>query len=143
MSDIYRLAKPRKKGLIHLVFSRFFVILLLAAQLAFVISFYDWLIRLAPIFSALPVALIVGGVVYLFNSDMDPAAKLTWMFFIAIQPVTGAAMLAFTQMNLGHRSVRNRAAELIDQTRDAIPQPEGVLESWRATPPARTIWSPT
>ena len=129
MSDIYRLTKPRKKGLIHLVFSRFFVILLLlVAQLVVVVRFYDWLISMTPVFSVLLVALIVGGVIYLFNSGMDPAAKLTWMFVIAILPVTGAAMLAFTHMNLGHRSVRRREAELIDETRDAIPQPEGVLE---------------
>ena len=29
MDDVYRLAKPRKKGLLHLVFSRFFLVLVL------------------------------------------------------------------------------------------------------------------
>ena len=129
VSDIYRLAKPRKKGLIHLVFSRFFVILLLlVAQLAVVVRFYDWLIEMAPVFSVLFMGLIAGEVIYLFNSGMDPAAKLTWMFVIAVLPVTGAAMLIFTRMNLGHRSVQRRAAELIDESRHAIRQPEGVLD---------------
>ena len=129
MSDIYRLAKPKKKGLIHLVFSRFFVILmLLAVQLAFVIIFYDWLKTRLPVFEVLLGILTIGAVVYLFNSGMDPAAKLTWMFVIAILPVTGAAMLAFTQMNLGHGAVKRREAELIDETKDAIPQSRDVLE---------------
>ena len=53
MSDIYRLAKPRKKGLIHLLFSRFFVIvLLLILQILLVISVYGWLKGLLPFFSA-------------------------------------------------------------------------------------------
>ena len=129
MSDVYRLAKPRKKGLIHLLFSRFFVIvLLLVVQLVVVIRFYDWLIKELPIFEVLLGMLTIGAVIYLFNTGMDPAAKLTWMFIIAIVPVTGAAMLLFTQLNLGHGSVRRREAELIRGTKDAIPQPEGVLE---------------
>jgi len=33
-NEIYRLAKPPKKGLLHLVFSRFFLILVLVALIA-------------------------------------------------------------------------------------------------------------
>ncbi|MDO4866622.1 MAG: cardiolipin synthase [Clostridia bacterium] len=135
MSDIYRLAKPKKKGLIHLLFSRFFVIvLLLAVQLLLVVSFYGWLKGLLPFFEAALAVLTVGAVIYLFNSGMDSAARLTWMFIIAILPVSGAAMLAFTQMNLGHRAIQRREAELIDRTRDAVPQPEGVLERLAGDP---------
>ncbi len=135
MSDIYRLAKPRKKGLIHLLFSRFFVIvLLLIVQILLVVSFYGWLSNLLPVFSVMLTVLTVGSVIYLFNSGMDSAAKLTWMFIIAILPVTGAAMLAFTQLNLGHRAVQKRATELIDESRRAISQPEGVLEKLAGDP---------
>lgn len=38
MSDIYRLAKPRQKGLLSLLFSRFFVIALLLLAQVFLIS---------------------------------------------------------------------------------------------------------
>ncbi len=135
MSDIYRLAKPRKKGLIHLLFSRFFVIvLLMIVQILLAISFYGWLRNLLPYFSAGLVVFTLGVVIYLFNSDMDSSAKLTWMFIIAVLPVTGAALLAFTQMNLGHRAIQRREAELIDQTRDAIRQPEGALEKLSGDP---------
>ena len=54
MSDIYRLAKPRKKGLLSLLFSRFFVIvLLLLAQVFLALSFYTWLKDLLPFFSVI------------------------------------------------------------------------------------------
>ena len=129
MSDVYRLVKPRKKGLIHLLFSRFsIIVLLLVLQLLLVVGVYGWLESLLPFFSVITVAITVGGVIYLFNSGMDSSAKLTWMFIIALLPITGAALLAFTQTNLGHRAIRRRAAEMIGQTFDAIPQPEGVLE---------------
>jgi len=135
MSDVYRLAKPRKKGLIHLVFSRFFIIvLLLLAQLALVISLYGWLESILPFLSVVLIGFIVVGVIYLFNSSMDSAAKLTWLFIIAVSPVTGAALLAFTQLNLGHRTIRDRAEEMIAQSANAIRQPEGVLEKLEGDP---------
>ena len=122
MSDIYRLAKPRKKGLVGLLFSRFFVIvLLLLVQVFLVFSFYTWLQHLLPFFSAITVLFTIGGVIYLFNCDMDSSAKLTWMFIISLVPITGVALLAFTQTNLGHRTIQRRVAELIGQTKTAVP----------------------
>ena len=135
MSDVYRLAKPRKKGLIHLVFSRFFVIvLLLLVQLLLFFSFYAWLSKLFPFFSALMVVFTICGVIYLFNCDMDSSAKLTWMFIIALVPVTGVALLAFTQSNLGHRAIQRRVAELIGLTARAIPQGESAMEALEGDP---------
>ena len=129
MSEIYRLAKPRKKGLFHLIFSRFFVIvLLIAVQVALVISFYAWLKDLLPIFSAVTALLTLFGIIYLFNSGMDSSARLTWMFLIAIAPVTGTAFLVFTRVNVGHRKVRERTEKMINETMDAISQPPEVME---------------
>ena len=90
MDEVLTLAKPRKKGLVSLIFSRFFVIvILLAIQIAFIVVFNVWLHDYMPLYTALMMTLTIVGVIYLFNSGMDPAAKLTWMFIIAILPVTG------------------------------------------------------
>ena len=130
MDEIYRLAEPRKKGLLHLIFSRFFVIaLLIALQLGMYASFYGLLNSLLPVFSVLKMIFTVAIIIYMFNSSMDFSAKLTWMFIIAILPVTGAIFFFFTQMNLGHRKIKKRVAALIWQTRNAIPQSEDVLDS--------------
>ena len=130
MSNIYRLAKPKKKGILGIIFSRFFVILLLIALQVFMyVSFYMWLDSWTPYFRYFMTIVGIAGVVYMFNSDMDSSAKLTWMFIIAILPIPGVLFLFFTQMNLGNRVETRRVNELIDQTRDAIPQPEGVVEA--------------
>ena len=135
MSDIYRLAKPRKKGIFSLLFSRFFVIvLLLLVQVFLVISFYSWLKDLLPFFSVVTVAFTIGGVIYLFNCDMDSSAKLTWMFIIAIVPITGVALLAFTQTNLGHRTIQRRVAELLQTTKKAVPQSRETMEKLAGDP---------
>ena len=129
MSEVYRLSKPRKKGLLRLVFSRFFVIVLLVAlQVCLVISFYGWLKNLLPFFSAGTVLFTICGIIFLFSMSMDPSAKLTWMFIISLMPITGAALLVFTQTNVGHRKIQKRIQELIRMTKDSLTQPEGVLE---------------
>ena len=124
---VVMLAKPRKKGLLRLVFSRFFVIvLLIILQLLVFASVYLWLQQYMPHYLTFQIVFTILMILYLFNSGMDSSAKLTWLMLIAVFPFVGAAFLLFTQMNFGHRAIRKREAELIDQTKDLIPQDEGV-----------------
>ena len=124
---VVRLAKPVKKGLLNLVFSRFLLILvLMGVQVLLIISMFRWLEEYVPYIATVQTLFTLAMVMYLFNSGMDSSAKLTWMLIIAVLPVVGAGLLWFTQTNLGHRVVRKRVGELIDKTRDAIPQSEAV-----------------
>ncbi len=129
MNETLTLAKPRKKGLLSLIFSRFFVIIImLAIQIALIVIFNMWLSELLPFYWAVMLLLTLGTVIYLFSSGMDSSAKLTWMFIIAIMPVVGAAILAFTQSNIGNRTLKKRVEELIEGTKDAIEQPKEPIE---------------
>ena len=133
--NVMRLSEPRKKGLVHLVFSRFFlIVILLAVQIALVISFNFWLKDLLRFYSLVMAILTICGVVYLFSCKMDSSAKLTWMLIIALLPITGVALLFFTRSNYGHRKVKRRVEELIECSSNAIGQPEGVLEKLSADP---------
>ena len=128
-NNVYRLAEPKKKGLLHLVFSRFGLIaLLIIFQVALYVMLYGWLSTWLPYFSGLRLAFVVAMIIYLFNSGMDFSAKLTWMLVLAVFPVPGAIFLLFTQRNVGYRKIARREKELIRKTRIAIPQPQGVLE---------------
>ena len=128
---VFRLAKPVKKGIWHLVFSRFLIIfLLLVMQVLLMIGFYVWLNRqLAAYAAALQGVFTLIMVIYLFNLQMDSSAKLTWMFLISILPLPGAMLLFFTQSNFGHRRLKEEVETRIEETRTLLPQPEGVLES--------------
>ena len=85
---IRRLAKPMKTGLLHLIFSRFLVIiLLLGLQVAIFAGFYGWLSKLTHYMAALQLVFTALMVIYLFNNSMDSSAKLTWMFLIALFPL--------------------------------------------------------
>ena len=127
--SIVRLAKPLKKGLMRLVFSRFFVIaLLLILQIAILIGAYVYFTDKLPILINLMRLFSLAMVIYLFNCKMDSSAKLTWMFIIAILPLAGAAFLLFTQSNIGHRMERKLVDEQIQKSREYLEQPENVLE---------------
>ena len=129
---VTRLAKPKRKGILGLIFSRFFIIVLLillelAVLILPIILLQDWLHHY--IIALLGFTLIV--MLYLFNSKMDSTAKLTWMLIISAFQVAGALMLLFTQVNFGHRMVKERANERIRETKDAVPQDPQVLARLR------------
>ena len=126
---VVRLAKPVKKGILRLVFSRFFVIaLLLVLQIAILVSAYMYFTDQLPILINLMRIFSLAMVIYLFNCEMDSSAKLTWMFIIAIFPLAGAAFLLFTQSNIGHRVERKLVDQQIQGSKEFLEQPGNVLE---------------
>ena len=126
--NVVRLAEGRKKGLLRLIFSRLALILLLmAVQVAIGVLIYGLFREYVPHFNALQILFTVVMVLYLFNNDMDSSAKLTWMMLIALVPVPGAILLAYTQANLGQRLTSRRVSGLVEKTKTALPQDGAVL----------------
>ena len=127
--NVVRLAKPVKKGLLRLIFSRFFVIaLLLVLQVLIIIAAYGYLADKLPHFLIVMRVFSAVMIIYLFNCEMDSSAKLTWMLLIAIFPLVGTAFLLFTQANIGHRKISEAVEKQIQKSRPFLNQPENVLE---------------
>ena len=125
---VARLAKPIRKGILRLIFSRFLIIaLLLALEIGLMISVYLWFQDNLPIFLYAQWIFAFLMVIYLFNNNMDSSAKLTWMLIISFLPVVGALLLLYTQTNLGHRKETELLADRINSTRGMLEQPENVL----------------
>ena len=131
-ADVVRLAKPRRKGILSLIFSRFFIIvLLLLLECAIVIVPVFLLREYIPHFVVVLLIFTVIMDIVLFNSKMDSTAKLTWMFLMATLRVGGAIFYLFTQANTGHRLIKERAEEMIAAAMGAIPQDPRVTEQLR------------
>ena len=127
-SMLFLISKHRR-GLLRLVFSRVgLMALLLLLQLGIVFSLYMWFSEYFKWFAIVQEIFSVGMVFYLFNCDMDATAKLTWLFLIMLMPIPATILLWFTQRDLGHRVVKARIGELIEKTRNMLPQSE---ETWR------------
>ena len=115
------LLKKGQKGIVHAIFSRMgLILLLLAFHIFLLFSVFSWFENFLPH--------IYGGTV-LFNCRIDPSAKITWLIVVMLLPVFGALLFWYTQSDLGHRTLKNRLNQLIGQTRDSIPQSEAVMET--------------
>ena len=126
---VIRLAKPVKKGLLRLVFSRFGVIaLLIALQVALLIVLYTRFTKAIPVLVIFQTLFTLCMVIYLFNCNMDSSAKLTWLLVIAIVPLVGSAFLLFTQSNFGHKLESQMVKKQIDDTRGLLTQSQDVLK---------------
>ena len=127
---VVRLAKPVKKGLLRIVFSRLFlIILLLIVQLVVMAGLYLWLADRYPWVLYVQWVLTFIVIMYLFNNEMDNSAKLTWMLIIAVVPVAGTLLLLFTQSNLGHRVETRLVKDQIDSTQGSLKQDPHVSEA--------------
>ena len=128
-ANVVRLAKPVKKGLFHLIFSRFFIIaLLLLLQVALIVSLFVFFADKIPLMIYIMAIISIVMVFYLFNCNMDSSAKLTWMLVIAIFPLPGTIFFAFTRSNLGHRTMSKFVALQIEKSRAFLDQPDNVLD---------------
>ena len=109
-----RLSKHSKLGILRIFFSRFILIFLfLLAQVFLYFTLFGWLEKYIPYYAVLEIIFAYAMVIYLFNNRMDASAKLTWLAVIALVPLFGVALLAFTTSNIGHRKTRKRVEEMI------------------------------
>lgn len=135
-SDIgIRLSKRNKLGILKIFFSRFILIFLfLVAQVFLYVLLFAWLKKYVPFYAALEMLFAYAMVIYLFNNRMDASAKLTWLAVIALAPLFGVALLAFTTSNIGHRRTRKRVEEMIKLSEGTLTQDEEVIEKLKGDP---------
>ena len=124
-----RLLKRGQKGLIHALFSRFGVILLLFLLQVFILLSVLMRFKNIQIYiSGVTVLFTVVMVLYLLNSRFDPTAKITWLVIIMLVPVFGAFLLWFTKSEIGHRLIKGRVNQIAREARDCIPQEPGTMD---------------
>ena len=130
------LLKKSKKSIISAVFSRMgLIVLLLLVQ----VVLFGYLFRrfedfLPQIYS---VMVVFSGfmALYLLNSRSDASAKLTWLLVIVLLPAFGALFYLYTQMDVGHRALKDRTQYLSDRTKGLIPQRPEAVEHLEQTDP--------
>lgn len=123
------LLKKGRKGIIHTIFSRFGLIMLLLVIHVLLMVVVLWrFVRFLPHIMGGTVLFTFIVVVMLLNSRIDATAKITWLIAIMLLPVFGVLLFLYTQGNFGHRELKRRAGAAVKETKDCIPQPEDVME---------------
>ena len=130
------LLKKGQKGIVHAVFSRFgLILLLLLIQVFALFGIFRWFEGFLPHIFGGTVLFTFIMVVGLLNSRINPTAKITWLIIMMLMPVFGALLYWYTQRDIGHRALKARFGQIVDMTREAIPQPEGPARALAAEDP--------
>ena len=109
-SEGIRLLKKGKRGILHLVFSRIGVfVVLLALQFMLIVGVYRMFNQYLPHFIGIAVLFSIFMVLFMINSDMDSTAKMAWIFIIMLLPIVGGFLYFFVKANLGQRTLAKRA----------------------------------
>ncbi|WP_419502831.1 phospholipase D-like domain-containing protein [Candidatus Allofournierella excrementavium] len=136
-----RLLEKSRKGLVHALFSRLGLFLvLLVMEVLLLLSAFRWFARLLPHFIGGAALFSAVMVLYLLNTRMDATAKITWLVIIMAAPGAGALLFWLVRSDLGHRAEKARVAELIDLTRGTLPpQPEALAALEKENPGAAAL----
>ncbi|MDE7112775.1 MAG: cardiolipin synthase, partial [Acetatifactor sp.] len=123
------LLKKGQKGIMHAIFSRMGVIMvLLVVQILILFSIFQWFKEFLPHIWGGTILFTVCMIIYLLNSRMDPTGKITWLIVIMLAPVFGVLLFGFTQSEMGHRVLKRRVDQISSDTLEEIPQSQEVME---------------
>lgn len=123
------LLKKGQKGIMHAIFSRMGVIMvLLVVQILILFSIFQWFKEFLPHIWGGTILFTVCMIIYLLNSRMDPTGKITWLIVIMLAPVFGVLLFGYTQSEMGHRVLKRRVDQISSDTLEVIPQSQEVME---------------
>ena len=118
-----RLLRKGQKGLIHAIFSRFgLVLVLLVLQFGALFSLMRWFSNLLPHYLGGTLLVTAVMMVYLLNQDMNNSVRIPWLVVTALAPVLGVLLFCYTKGDVGHRVLKKRLLELEGQTRSQLAQ---------------------
>ena len=131
-----RLLKKGQKGLVHAIFSRFGLILvLLLLQVGALFSLLRWFGGLLPHYLGGTLLVTAAMMVYLLNQDMNNSVRITWLVVVALAPVLGVPLFWYTKSELGHNALKRRLLELEGLTSAQLPQDEQAVRQLEAEDP--------
>ena len=118
-----RLLRKGQKGLIHAIFSRFgLALVLLVLQFGALFSLMRWFSNLLPHYLGGTLLVTAAMMVYLLNQDMNNSVRIPWLVVTALAPVLGVLLFCYTKEDVGHRMLKKRLLELEGQTRGQLAQ---------------------
>lgn len=124
-----RLLKRGQKGVVHAIFSRFGLVLVLLLLQAFALfSLLQWFGELLPHYFGGTLLVTAAMMVYLLNQDMDNSVRITWLVVTALMPVLGVPLFWYTKSDVGHNALKRRLLDLESRTRAQLPQNEQTVE---------------
>ncbi len=124
-------ANVRQKGisaLFKLVFSRTMVTVLLILVQIYIIYEIFARVQYSRIWLSIFDVLGAIAIVYVVNSEENPAFKLAWVLPICLFPVFGVALYLFIMLNPGNPALKKALGSRIDETKSLLQTEYRVVE---------------
>lgn len=126
-----------KSGFSRIVFSRTgFIILLILVQLGIFLVTTNILEEYAFFVQGVLKVLGIIVLIYIINSEGNPAFKMTWMLCVMAFPVFGALFYIYVKTQIGVRWMGKRLGTLKSETDPYMMQDMDVVDALRASKPA-------
>ena len=111
-----------KRGILNVIFGRtMLIVLMLAAQIALLVSLFSSLNEWMPYYYGFVLVLYGGLILHLVNKPSEPTTKITWILLVVLAPALGVALYLFVEMDIGHRVLNRRLSALMDETAQFLP----------------------
>ncbi len=131
-----RLLKKGRKGALRIVFSRTGLIsALLIFNFLLLFAVFFWLEDFLPHVYGGTALFTLAMVLVLFNTPMEPTAKLTWLALIMLMPVFGCLLFLYTKRDLGHRAMVRQWKKVSLENAEALPRDSCVAHALSAADP--------
>jgi cardiolipin synthase len=132
------LGKRWKGGLRHIIFSRLgLIILMFLIQALILVFIWELLGDLIPeyLFGGIQIFEIIVCLC-MVNGASDPTSKISWMVLMFFAPLFGCMFYAWTKTETGHRRVKRRLNQLIEESHASLPIDEESLAELQAVDPS-------
>lgn len=124
--------RESKRGILHMIFGRSMVILVLLLLQVGVLFFGLFsLAQYVPYLFGSVLAFTAIMLLYILNRPGNPTIKLTWCIIIAILPAFGALLYCYVQLELGHRLEQKLIEITVRESRPYVPEQLELMERIR------------
>lgn len=128
------LASKWRKGFFPILFSRLgLVLIMLLIQILMMSTIWYF-------FGQILGRYFIGGqtlfelivLIFLFNSPMDSSAKLSWTLLIAVMPLFGTLFYVWTNVEMGHRTIKRKLNVIAEETKQYMIQSESAVKKLKS-----------
>lgn len=131
------LVKKGKRGILNVIFGRTtFIALLILFQCVLFFGCITYLGRY--VYIALGGFVILSGLNMLFilNTEDNPAIKLSWCILTGVLPAFGITLYWFVRKDLGHRVEKRVMTSVVENSKEYAPEQEELMEELKTKNPA-------
>lgn len=133
--ELSHLPERGKRGLLHFLFGRsFLIILLLLVQVMLVLGlFMRWQFSVYAYGGTYLLSAFMAF--YIVNHPMKANSRQTWLVLILLAPVLGTLLYLYVETDIGHRLVRARLVQIEKETAHKLPAQDRLMKALQTEQP--------